>query len=160
MRRELGRLDKTPAYVANSRRRNPVRTLRRETKLGSEAAWLHIPPVLSHLVRTRRYVGLSPSRSAPERHRQLVMPFAEHFGSDRADCEGAGMHLRPLRPLCANLSSFHHPVLSYPLGKLSCGRPRMRSRHTNYSPRLPFTAIWGFELVTVEVRRAGNVRPR
>jgi hypothetical protein len=34
MRRELERLDKTPAYVSDSRRRNPYRTLRRETKPG------------------------------------------------------------------------------------------------------------------------------
>jgi hypothetical protein len=49
------------------------------------------------------------------------------------------MHLRPLRPLCANPSSSHHPVLSYPLVKLRCGRPLMRNRRTNYSPRLSFT---------------------
>jgi hypothetical protein len=33
------------------------------------------------------------------------------------------MHRRLLRPLCANPSSSHHPVLSYPLVKLRCGRP-------------------------------------
>ena len=51
------------------------------------------------------------------------------------------MHLRQLRPPCANLSSSHHSVLSYPLVKLRCGRPATRNRRTNYSPSLSFTAI-------------------
>jgi hypothetical protein len=37
------------------------------------------------------------------------------------------MHLRLLQPLCANPSSSHHPVLSYPLVKLSCGRTQSLS---------------------------------
>jgi len=56
----------------------------------SAAAGLHIPPVPSHPVQTRRYAGLSPSRSVPGRHRQLVVPSDERFGSDREDCEEAG----------------------------------------------------------------------
>ena len=73
--------------------------------------------------------AIDEARSAPERHRQLVMA-AGHFGSEYEDCEGAGMQLRLLRPLCGNPSSSHHPVLSYPLVKLRCGRSLMRNRPT------------------------------
>jgi hypothetical protein len=92
------------------------------TKPRSVAAGLHIPPVPTRPVRTRRYAGRSPSRSEPELHRPLVMPSAERFESGREDCEEAEMHLRLLRPLCSNPSSSHHPVLSYPLVKIELRR--------------------------------------
>jgi hypothetical protein len=57
--------------------------------------------------------SVSPSKSGPELHRRLVTLFAERFESGHEGCEGVGMHLRPLRSLCSNLSSSHRPFVSY-----------------------------------------------
>src|SRR5260370_27604760 len=100
----------------------------------------HIPPAPIRPVRIRRYADRSPSRFAPERHRQLAMPSDELFESDREDCEEAGTSFRLLPPPCASPSSSHRPFLSYLLINRTSRRDSRRNRRSHHSPRLTFTA--------------------